>query len=57
LGEVGLGLAVAETFVVSNAIKLELAERDSHVEAYCQTVRNYGGDAGAGFRGAVSGLL
>ena len=42
LGEVGFGLAVVETFVISNAIKLELAERDRHIEAYCQTLRNYG---------------
>ena len=42
LAEVGLGLAVVESFVVSNAIKLELAERDSHVDAFCQTLRNYG---------------
>jgi len=42
LAEVGLGLAVVESFVVSNAIKLELPERDQHVEAFCQTLRNYG---------------
>ena len=42
LAEVGLGLSVVESFVVSNAIKLELPERDQHVEAFCQTLRNYG---------------
>ena len=41
LAEVGLGLAVAETFVISNAIKLELPERDQHIEAYRDTLRNY----------------
>ena len=33
LGEVGFGLAVVETFVISNAIKLDLSERDEHIEA------------------------
>ena len=42
LAEVGLGLSVVESFFVSNAIKLELSERDQHVEAFCQTLRNYG---------------
>lgn len=42
LAAVGLGLAVVESFAVSNAIKLELAERDQHIEAFCQTLRNYG---------------
>ena len=37
LGEVGLGLAVVETFVISNAIKLELAECDQHIEAFLET--------------------
>ena len=41
LAEVGLGLSVVESFFVSNAIKLELSERDQHVEAFCQTLRNY----------------
>ena len=41
LGEVGLGLAVVETFVISNAIKLELSECDQHIEAFSQTLRNY----------------
>ncbi len=41
LAAVGLGLAVVESFAVSNAIKLELAERDQHIEAFCQTLRNY----------------
>ena len=35
LAEVGLGLSVVESFFVSNAIKLELSERDQHVEAFC----------------------
>ena len=42
LATMDLGFAVAETFVISNAIKLELPERDQHIEAYCQTLRNYG---------------
>ena len=42
LAEVGLGLSVFESFVVSNDIKLELPERDQHVEAFCLTLRNYG---------------
>ena len=42
LATMDLGFAVAETFVISNAIKLELSERDQHIEAYCQTLRNYG---------------
>ena len=41
LNEAGLGLAVAESFVISNAIKLELAERDAHIEAFCQTLSNF----------------
>ncbi len=42
LAGAGLGLAVVESFVVSNAIKLELPARDQHVEAFCQTLRHYG---------------
>jgi mannonate dehydratase len=42
LAETGLGVAVVESFVVSNAIKLALPERDQHIDAFCQTLRNYG---------------
>lgn len=42
LAEAGLGLSVVESFFASNAIKLEFPDRDQHVEAFCQTLRNYG---------------
>ena len=41
LNEVELGIAVVESFVISNAIKLELPERDAHIEAFRQTLRNF----------------
>jgi mannonate dehydratase len=41
LSGVGLGLAVVESFVISNAIKLELNARDEHIEAFCQTLKNF----------------
>jgi mannonate dehydratase len=42
LASAGLGLAVVESFVVSNAIKLELPERDAHIDCFCQTLRHFG---------------
>lgn len=52
LAGVDLGLAVVESFVISNAIKLQLEVCDAHIEAFCQTLRNFAaamraqGDAG-----------
>ena len=56
LAEVGLGLSLVESFFASNAIKLKLPERDEHVEAFCQTLRNYGAVMRA-WGGALSRVL